>query len=153
MTAEEPTQYVYVGIPGFVADGDPLDDSISDAIVEALEVDPEDIHVIESNRKFYVFVKSIPFTFTTANQTVARAADLSQAYDRSVARLTKLVRRADKAHAELHGLRKDVAALNRERDELQTELAQAQAQREEQEQLSRTVDADLQALITTLSSK
>jgi multidrug resistance efflux pump len=149
--SEESTQSVYVGIPGLVAEGDPMGDSISDAVVEALEVDARDVEVVEGGRKFYVFVKSLPFTFATANQTVARAAELSQMYDRTVSRLTKFVRRADKAQADLHALRKEVAALAREKQELELELAHAQAARDEQAQLARTVEADLQTLIAALA--
>jgi multidrug resistance efflux pump len=151
MSDEDSTKFVYVGIPGLVADGDPIGDSISDAVVEALEVDPLDVQVVEGRGKFYVFIKSLPFTFTTANQTVARAAELSQTYDRTVSRLTKSVRRADKAQADLHALRKEVAALAREKEELELELAQAQAARDEQAELAKNVEADLQTLITSLT--
>jgi uncharacterized coiled-coil DUF342 family protein len=153
MASGEGPQLVYVGVPGFVADGDPLEDAISDAIVECLEVDPTDVEVIESQDKFYVFIKSLPFTFATANETVSRAAALSQTYDQGVARLTKLVRRADKVQTDLHALKKDVAALARERDELQEQLEQAQTERQQQIDLARAVESDLQTLINTLSSK
>jgi uncharacterized protein YlxW (UPF0749 family) len=153
MASDEGTKFVYVGVPGFVADGDPLDDAISDAIVECLEVDPADVQVIEAQNKFYVFIKSLPFTFATANETVSRAAALSHAYDQGVARLAKLVRRADKVQTDLHALRKDVATLGREREELQAQLEQAQAERQQQFELARAVESDLQTLINTLSSK
>ena len=150
---EGEVKHVYVGVPGFVANGDPLDDAILDAVVEAMEVEPRDVQVIEMNNKFYVFIKSLPFTFTTANQTVARAADLSKTYEHSVVRLTKLVRRSDKYQNDLHTLRKEVAALRAERDALKAKLEVAQVERAEQIQMSKAVESDLQALINTLGTQ
>lgn len=151
--SEPEGKHVYVGVPGFVAHGDPLDDAILDAIVEAMEVEPRDVQVVEMNKKFYVFIKSLPFTFTTANQTVARAADLARTYEHSVARLTKLVRRSDKYQNDLHALRKEVAALKADRDALKAKLEVAQVERAEQIEMSKAVESDLQALINTLGTK
>ncbi|OHT11535.1 hypothetical protein TRFO_18983 [Tritrichomonas foetus] len=143
---------VYVGIPGYVATGDPNEDSIADAIVESLEVSPDDVKVYEKNDKFYVFIKSLPFTFATANQTVAQAAELSQTYDHSVARLTKLVRRADKFQNELSSLKKEVSLLQNEHEKLKQELQEVQAQRQQQYELSKSVESDVQNLLDTFTS-
>lgn len=146
------TREVFVGIPGYIATGDPNDDAIADAIVESLEVDPGDVKVVEKNDKFYVFINSLPITFATANQTVEQAAELSQAYEHSVARLTKLVRRADKYQNELAALKKEVAALQSEQESLKVELDEVQAHRKQQYELSKNVESDMQHLLDTFTS-
>lgn len=150
---EEAAKEVFVGLPGFIANGDPMDDQIKDAVAEALEVNPTDVEVIEKDNKFYVFIKSLDLTFTTANQTVARANKLSQTYEHSVSRLTKLVQRADKYQKDLNSLRKEVAELTEEKQKLERTLEQEQAERQKQLEMSKTVEANVQALINTLSSK
>ena len=142
---------VYVGIPGYIAMGDPNDDAIADAIVESLEVDPQDVRVIEKNDKFYVFIKSLPLTFATANQTVAQAAELNQTYDHCVARLTKLIRRADKYQGELSALKKEVSHLQAEHEKLKSELDEVQMQRQQQYELSKSVETDLQNLLDSFT--
>lgn len=146
------TKEVYVGIPGYIAKGDPNDDAITDAIVESLEVDPNDVKVIEKNDKFYVFINSLPMTFATAVQTVEQADELTQTYDHSVARLTKLVRRADKYQNELLALKKEVSALQSENENLKAELEEAQAQRKKQYELSKNVESDMQQLLDTFTT-
>ena len=149
MTGEQ-VKRVFVGVPGFVAHGAPLDDAIRDAIVESFEVAPKDVQVVDMNEKFYVFINSLPFTFTTANHTVARAAQLSQTYERGVARLTKLVRRSDKCDDKLQSLRREVAELRAERDALKSTLEHARAEYEEKISMSKAVDADFVSLIGAL---
>ena len=141
---------VFVGIHGFVAHGDPLDDAVLDAVAETLEVPPHDVQIIEMNEKFYAFINSLPMTFTTAVQTVANAGKLTQTYEHSVARLTKLVRRSDKYQNDLHNLRKEVAALSSEREALKAKLEAAHREREQQIGRSRAVESDLVALINAL---
>jgi cell division protein FtsB len=146
-------QSVFVGVPAFVAAGDPLDDQISDALVESLEVDPRDVEVLDLHDKFFVFLKSLPFTFTTATETVAHSADLAQTYEHSVSRLTKTIRRSDKYQTDLHTLRKEVVALRSERDELRAQLEVAESARQQQLEMSKAVEADLRTLLDTISSK
>lgn len=130
-----------------------MDDQIKDGIAEALEVDPADVEVIEKDNKFYVFIKSLQMTFTTANETVARANILSQTYEHSVSRLTKLVQRADKYQKDLNDLRKEVAKLSEEKETLERSLEQEQIERQKQIEMSKTVEANVQALINTLANK
>ena len=119
---EEKPNEVFVGIPGLFVTGFPLDDAVSDAIVETLNVDPKDIEVIELYNKFYVFVKSMPVTFQEACQAVSRSSELSKTYEHNIAFLTKLIRKADKYQNELDLLVKEIESLKQENEALSQEL-------------------------------
>lgn len=113
---------VYVGVPAFVAHGDPVDSSIADGIVEAMEVDPADVDVVEQNGKFYVFIHGLPLTFPTASHVIAQSTSLQRTYKRNLVRLTNLVSRSDKHLSELLRLRDDVSALRMKRDAMKADL-------------------------------
>jgi hypothetical protein len=149
----EKVRSVFVAIPAFVANGTPLDSDIADAMVENLEVEPKDVQVVEAKDGFYVFLKSLPFDFVTANHLIERAAQLCDTHERSVHRLTKLVRRADKFQSDLYALKRENVALRAEKDALKLQLSQAEAERSEKYEACKAIEGRLHNVIGSFATK
>jgi len=118
----EETKSVYVGFQAFSVTGDPMDDAILDAIVERLEVNPADVSVYEKDDSFFVFIHSLNLSYQLAMDVLQESKHLSETYDLSVAKLTKMIRRVDKYHISLNQLQQEVNALNNKKEELLREL-------------------------------
>lgn len=143
----------YAAIPAFTVDGEALDDQVLDGIVEAMEINPGAVQVMESGDAFYIIIKDNSHTYESIMESISTSKSLEKSYEATIFQISKLLRKSDKFCAILNTVRGDISRMKEEKKALNEELSRLKDQRREQKKKAMELKNEIDSYIDSSPAK